>query len=231
MALKAHGSSLIWMHKHMYRHGIANGKRGHILKYSEAAVYFCLTIEGLFNLPFLMMPLLWHILAGCQPSGGGSAATVPGYEPQVISVSLTGYNYTDREISDFSVGGRGGGNVAVGTPTSGGGGTVCCVPYVVSSDPGSVRVRWQSGACYYHTKSTISDEVHEHIHWFFREKDVEVDKPAARDPQYLEVHFYPDGAVKVAVTEHAGAPRLKLPETRRNRVPYPRCPDDKKPAA
>jgi hypothetical protein len=32
-------------------HGSASGKRGRIPKYSEAAVQFCLTVKGLFNLP------------------------------------------------------------------------------------------------------------------------------------------------------------------------------------
>lgn len=31
-------------------HGSASGKRGHRPKYSEAAIQFCLTIKGLFNL-------------------------------------------------------------------------------------------------------------------------------------------------------------------------------------
>lgn len=31
-------------------HGSANGKRGRSPKYSEAAIGFCLTIKGLFNL-------------------------------------------------------------------------------------------------------------------------------------------------------------------------------------
>jgi hypothetical protein len=35
----------------MHWHGRASGKRGRSPKYSEAAVQFCLTIKGLFNLP------------------------------------------------------------------------------------------------------------------------------------------------------------------------------------
>lgn len=50
-ALKARGSLLIWLDKDMCWHGTASGKRGRIPKYSDAAVQFCLTIKGLFNLP------------------------------------------------------------------------------------------------------------------------------------------------------------------------------------
>ena len=50
-ALKARGSLLIWLDKDMCWHGTASGKRGRTPKYSEAAVQFCLTIKGLFNLP------------------------------------------------------------------------------------------------------------------------------------------------------------------------------------
>ena len=50
-ALKAPGSLLIWLDKDMCWHGSASGKRGRSPKYSEAAVQFCLTVKGLFNLP------------------------------------------------------------------------------------------------------------------------------------------------------------------------------------
>jgi len=50
-ALKARGSLLIWLDKDMCWHGSASGKRGRTPKYGEAAVQFCLTVKGLFNLP------------------------------------------------------------------------------------------------------------------------------------------------------------------------------------
>jgi len=50
-ALKARGSLLVWLDKDMHWHGRASGKRGRSPKYSEAAIQFCLTIKGLFNLP------------------------------------------------------------------------------------------------------------------------------------------------------------------------------------
>ncbi len=49
-ALKARGSLLIWVDQDMCWHGTASGNRGRSPKYSEAAIQFCLTIKGLFNL-------------------------------------------------------------------------------------------------------------------------------------------------------------------------------------
>jgi len=50
-ALKARGSLLIWLDKDMRWHGSGSGKRGRTPTYSDAAVQFCLTVKGLFNLP------------------------------------------------------------------------------------------------------------------------------------------------------------------------------------
>jgi hypothetical protein len=49
-ALKSRDSMLISLDKDMRWHGSASGKRGRSPKYSEAAIQFCLTIKGLFNL-------------------------------------------------------------------------------------------------------------------------------------------------------------------------------------
>jgi hypothetical protein len=177
----------------------------------------------------LMLSLILMILAGCKPSDQNRPVPFQRNEPAVLSLGLTGYNYTDREISEFFVNGQGGGNIAVSSPGSSGGGTVCCVPYVVAPAPWTVKIRWQSDACYYHVKSTISDEVFENIHWFYKERDVVVETPALQTPRYMEVHFYPDGSVKAAVTEHASTPRVKLQPQREIRTRYPRCPDDREP--
>ena len=50
-ALKTRDSLLIWLDTDMHWQGSASGKRGRSPTYSEAAIQFCLTIEGLFNLP------------------------------------------------------------------------------------------------------------------------------------------------------------------------------------
>jgi hypothetical protein len=176
-----------------------------------------------------ILGLFLTILCGCKPSNQDRPIPVERHEPAVAPLGLTGYNYTDREISEFFVNGQGGGNIGVSSPGSGGGGSVCCVPYVVAPAPWTVTIRWQSDACYYRVKSTISDEVFEDIHWFYKERDVVVDTPAISTPRYMEVHFYPDGSVKAAVTEHASMPRLQLQQQREIRTRYPRCPDDREP--
>ena len=58
-ALKAHGSLLIWLDEAMCWQGSASGKRGRRPKYSEAAIQFCLTIKGLFNLA-LRQAMAWR---------------------------------------------------------------------------------------------------------------------------------------------------------------------------
>jgi len=51
-ALKSRGSLLLWIDKEMSWHGEAAGKRGRIMTFSDAAIQFCLTIKGLFSLPY-----------------------------------------------------------------------------------------------------------------------------------------------------------------------------------
>ncbi len=173
--------------------------------------------------------LLWPLLGGCQVKGQDGMPPLE-YNPQVISLSLTGYNYTNRYIDTFSVNGQGGGNLFVSSPTSGGGGTTCCVSHVAGMREKTVTVRWQSGGCKYHTKSRISDEIYDNIHSFFKETEVKVDGLNTANPKVFEVHFYPDGSVKAAITEQASRPRLALPKERADRSSYPRCPNDAKPA-
>lgn len=82
-----------------------------------------------------------------------SRATVPAGDVRAsstdsgpVSLALVGYNYTDRYIDTFSVDGQGGSNLFVSSPTSGGGGSVCCATYWPGLKDYKVKVRWQSGA-------------------------------------------------------------------------------------
>lgn len=65
----------------------------------------------LFPILLCVVPML--ALLGCKR------------DPYMLGVA--GYNYTNRAIADFSVNCAWGGNVFLSTPTSGGGGTVCCL--------------------------------------------------------------------------------------------------------
>ncbi|WP_167761482.1 DUF3304 domain-containing protein [Duganella callida] len=146
-----------------------------------------------------------------------------------VSLAIEGFNYTSRYIDSFSVNGQGGGDIYVSSRTSGGGGTVCCASYYPGSPNKTVRVRWQSGGCYFKEQSSLSKQMFDTLYLFYKEQDAPVEVLAASDPHYMEVHFYPDGSIKAAVTAEMSAPRLSLDEQREDLTHLPRCPNDRKP--
>src|SRR5574343_1907958 len=111
------------------------------------------------------------------------------------SVTLVGYNYTDRPIGGFSVNGVGGSNVAV-LHKEGGGGMSCCVDVTVGQ---TVKIKWR----YHRTKKQreagmpIED----------RETTAMVPLPQRPEANYLEVHFYPDHHVELALVNFPGKAR------------------------
>ncbi len=193
-------------------------------------------MNGLLNgwtrgMRFLAMAML---LALCACGKAVSSQAPPGQrampeEPRSISLALVGYNYTNRYIDSFSVDDQGGGNLYISSPTSGGGGTVCCVQYWPGAEEYKVKVRWQSGACYYQVRASDSDEVYQRLHPYFKEAEVNVADQEGQRSRYMEVHFYPDGKVQVAATAEPSRPRLSLSEDRKDKTRYPRCPNDEKP--
>lgn len=162
-------------------------------------------------------------------SQAGSGQSSAYEESRPISLALVGYNYTNRYIDTFSVNSQGGGNLYISSPTSGGGGTVCCVRYWPGAGEYKVKVRWQSGACYYRVRASDSDEVYKRLHSFYKETEVNVTDHAGTRGRYMEVHFYPNGTVQAAVTADASMPRLSLSKEREDNSRYPRCPNDEKP--
>jgi hypothetical protein len=144
-----------------------------------------------------------------------------------VGLTIYGYNYTNRYIDQFCVNGNGGGNLFVSEP--GGGGSVCCFSYTPGTPaPKTVKVKWVASGCTY--KTINSDNEHSsRAHHFFKTLDVPVNPKVPANPGYFEVHFYPDGHVEAAITEHSSPPRLMLSEDREDRSDYPRCPDDQKP--
>jgi hypothetical protein len=162
-----------------------------------------------------------------QPVG---AAPLGRQAEENVLLDLIGYNYTDRHINSYSIDGQGGGDVRLSSPTSGGGGIVCCVELRKRhSKPIIVRVRWQVDGCTYLVKSTITGRKREYTHHFYREAYVEVPRPERINPSHLESHFYPNGSVQVKLTEHMSLPRMSLNEKRPDQSQFPRCKDDKKP--
>lgn len=145
-----------------------------------------------------------------------------------VDLTLTGYNYTNRHIDRFSVNANAGGNLHVSSPTGGGGGSMCCVRYLVGAKPWQLRIRWQSDACVY-TRTYSDGEQDEEIHYYFQERQIVLDKAIADRPNYLEVHFFPDGHVEAAVTEDSSPPRLRLSKEREDKSPYRKCQNGKRP--
>jgi hypothetical protein len=170
----------------------------------------------------LTNPILFMSRAG--------AAQFEGQNDEYISLDLIGYNYTDRHISSYRVDSQGGGNIRLSSPTSGGGGIVCCVRLATGeSDPIIVRVRWQVDGCTYLMRSEFTGSTQRVFHYFYKEKYVKVYRPKGIKPSHLESHFYPDGSVVVLLTDDMSLPRLSLSESRPDKSKFPKCKNDKKP--
>lgn len=125
-------------------------------------------------------------LAACnEPSSRASGVRQPA------ALEINGFNYTDLPISSFEVNGQGGGNIFVSSPTSGGGGSVCCVSFSPGSPlPLRVKVEW----------------TRDRERWC--EQEVLIYGPIPASPMHLGVHFFPDGHIEAEITERY--PELKL---------------------
>ena len=111
-----------------------------------------------------------------------------------VALAINGFNYTDTVISYFSVNGQGAGNLVVSSPTSGGGGTVCCVVwYPITELPWPIKVEWMR-------------VVNGRDRWC--KKTVMLNGPVPDHPTAFGVHFMPDGDIQVEITK--GYPDLKL---------------------
>jgi hypothetical protein len=146
-----------------------------------------------------------------------------------LNLTLRGFNYTSRYIDSFNVNGQAGFNLYVSSPTSAGGSRICCVSYLLGASAPDITVRWQSGGCMYRPEVELASGATYLMHSFFREIKVKVDSRIPARPEFLEVHFYPDGRVEAAIMDRASSPRLKLNEEREDNSDFPRCPRDKEP--
>jgi hypothetical protein len=146
-----------------------------------------------------------------------------------LELTLTGYNYTNRYIDQFDVDGQGGGDIHVSGPRSAGNGSSCCVSYRSGVPARKVKVRWQADACSFLSYIDEEGKRHERTHSYLKEAEVQVDRNIPDFPRYFEVHFYPDGHVEAAMTEHESGARLVLSKDRKDRSAYPRCPNDIEP--
>jgi hypothetical protein len=146
-----------------------------------------------------------------------------------LELTLTGYNYTNRYIDQFDVDGQGGGDIDVSGPRSAGNGSACCVSYRSGVPARKVKVRWQADACTFVSYIDEEGKKHERTHSYLREVEVQVDPNIPDFPRYFEVHFYPDGHVEAAMTEHESGARLVLSKDREDNSNFPRCPNDTEP--
>jgi hypothetical protein len=181
---------------------------------------------------FMLLLVLFSAMAMLSSSNAKQFKSGPNGEGRAgyYLLDLVGYNYTDRNIDSYSINGQGGGNVRLSSPTSGGSGIACCVKLSKDEvDYFYVRVRWQFDGCTYILKSSISGSVSKNIRSFYKESDVNVSRAIGVKPTHLEAHFYPDGSVKVQLTDQLSPPRLSLNEGRVDKSSFPRCKDDEKP--
>ena len=149
---------------------------------------------------WILLVAATSLMAACATGTSAETPTknvsTPSQRAQPPSHGLTiyGYNYTDLYIDSFEVGGNGGGNLEVSIPNAGGGKSVCCASVYPALVPYEVKVKWKGRE----GKNR----------WC--ETKVMLNGPTPAKPEYFEVHFYPDGHIEVAVTEHASKPRLQL---------------------
>lgn len=144
-----------------------------------------------------------------------------------FTLGLVGFNYTDRLIELYSVDSSGGGHVHLSSPTSGGSGVVCCARISKAQrDKIVVKVKWQVDGCTYPVKSSTG-RLGERRIFHYKEAIATIDPPTISEPAYLETHFYPNGSVKVRVTEFISLPEIRLDEDRKDQTKFLRCKDEK----
>jgi hypothetical protein len=142
------------------------------------------------------------LLAACSQSKCQSDLK-PGAEPprpveekpaaitKPVSLEINGFNYTDLYIDGFIVNGQGGGNIFVSSPTSGGGGSVCCLTLWPGTElPTTLTVKW----------------TRDNKRWC--EAEAVLKGPIPSNPKHLGVHFFPDGHIEAEISEDY--PKLRL---------------------
>jgi len=174
------------------------------------------------------------LMLGCAQAEAPKVAepAVKYGEPE--SLLIQGYNYTDDVIDSFTVNGQGGGRLYVSGPSSGGGGSVCCVSYRLGTPlPIKLKIRWVGGYCMQRVKSPYpyGKPYYDNRRSLWREAEAHAVDLSNGKPKALEVHIFPDGHVEAAITQGYSSPRLSLPDDDTGERPgvvhnYPPCNDD-----
>lgn len=145
-----------------------------------------------------MLGLLTAVSACAQGTSNYASRSAPqthkSQPTEPVSLTINGFNYTDRVIELFSINGQGGGNIAVSSPTSGGGKTTCCITWHPAITlPTPVEIEWLR---YVNDKGLWCRKV------------VMLNGPIPENPDAVGVHFMPDGNIIVEITD--GYPDIKL---------------------
>lgn len=157
------------------------------------------TIPPMHSIRTVYLAFALTLISACDQSAVENryrihSQSIHGGSNKSIGLAIHGYNYTDRVIELFSIDSQGGGNIAVSSPTSGGGKTTCCLRWYLGSELSRpVKIEWMR---YKNDKE------------FWCKKTVMLEAPFPYRPTDVGVHFMPDGNIKVEVTE--GYPDLKL---------------------
>lgn len=182
---------------------------------------FCLALMSMLLIALLMRGVVAKEVAGGRMVEESDVG-------EYFTLGLIGFNYTDRLIDHYSVDSSGGGHVHLSSLTSGGSGVVCCTRISKAQrEKVEVKVKWQVDGCTYPVKSSTG-RIGERRIFHYKEALVYVDPPTSLAPAYLETHFYPDGSVKVKVTEFISPPEMHLDENRKDQSIFLRCKDEKR---
>ena len=116
------------------------------------------------------------------------------------SVTVIGYNYTERPIYTFSVNGVGASNLFA-KQKYGGGKDSCCIDITVGQP---VEIKWLYDTTEKQYLAGLREEN--------RRTTVIVPPPTVPEAEYLEVHFYPDHRVELALVKFPGDRRIPYEE-------------------
>lgn len=179
--------------------------------------------------------VLGSALVACAPNGVAQSQMAIAPEktiPKNHSLAIVGYNYTDRYIDSFFVNGQGGGNLGVSWPGSSGQSATCCVNWRDGSTlPKRITVLWVAAYCMQvlHGKEGETQTMRQPL---WKTADVYLNGPVPATPRKLEVHFYRDDRIELAITDGDSPARVNLPATE-NRytrpgivINDPPCPKD-----
>lgn len=128
-------------------------------------------------------------------------------EPTSRSISITGFNYTNRYIADVTVNGVWAGGISA----YGGGGSRVegLTAPIQATETIVLKVKWRLSGVY-----NLETDTYARVPSTEHEADVTLPMPAPYNPRLLVLHFYPDGRVEAEL--EAQNPRRRVPPPSRH---------------